>query len=69
MDQRDWLVTSLAIESDEARTRPSAVRSALNFEHVRALVGNDSISFSASPRVLPFGLRQTDISRGIKTCH
>lgn len=69
MPRRDWLMTSLAIEPDEARTRPSAVRPAFNFEHARALVGDGSISFSASPRVLPFGLWQTDIYLGIKTCH
>jgi hypothetical protein len=69
MPRRDWLMISPAFEPDEARTCPSAVRSASNFEHARALMGDDSISFCASPRVLPFGLRQTDIYLGTKTCH
>jgi hypothetical protein len=69
MPRRNWLMISLAIEPDEARTRPSAVRPASNFEHALALVGDDCVSFSASPRVLPFGLRQANICLGIKTCH
>lgn len=69
MARRDWLMTPLAIEPDEARARPSAVCVALNFEHFQALVGDDSISFSASPRGLPCGLRRPDIYLGIKTCH
>ncbi|HUG03671.1 MAG TPA: hypothetical protein VML92_04495 [Steroidobacteraceae bacterium] len=69
MIRRDWLMTPLAIEPDEARIRPSAVRLALNFEHVQALAGDGSISLSASPRGLPCGLRQPDIYLGIKTCH
>jgi hypothetical protein len=69
MARRDWLMTSLAIEPDAARTRPSAVRLALNFEHVQALLGDDGVSFAVSPRGLPCGLRQPDIYLGIKTCH
>jgi hypothetical protein len=69
MARRDWLTTSLAIEPDEARTRPSAVRLALNFVHVQAPVGDDSISISASPGGLSCGLRQPDIYLGIKKCH
>jgi hypothetical protein len=69
MARRDWFMTLLAIEHDDARTRPSAVRMALNFEHLRALAGDERISRCGSPSELPSGLTQSDIFLGIKTCH
>jgi hypothetical protein len=62
-------MTLLAIELVDARTRPAAVRMALNFEHLRALAGDERIFCSVSPFDLPPGLTQSDIFLGIKTCH
>jgi uncharacterized protein (DUF2141 family) len=69
MARRDWLLNSLAIEPDGARTCPSTLRLALVIEHVQARPGDHCLSIFASPLGLPCSLKPRDTNLGSKTCH